>query len=40
MPLPGFPIRDNKPGDEKHAREYDPATGDWSKPVVPDPDEK
>lgn len=40
MPLPGnFPIRDNRPGDERHAREYDPATGDWSTPVpIPEPD--
>lgn len=40
MPLPGFPIRDNRPGDETHAREYDPSAGGWTKPVQPTPEKK
>lgn len=41
-PLPGhFPIRDNRPGDESHAREFDEETGGWTKPVpVPESDTK
>lgn len=34
MPLPSMPIRDNRPGDEPHAREYDPATGGWTHPIT------
>lgn len=39
-PLPGhFPIRDNRPGDEPHAREYDPDAGGWTRPVEhPEPE--
>jgi hypothetical protein len=33
-----MPIRDNRDGDDPHAREYDPATGGWTKPVEPAPD--
>jgi hypothetical protein len=35
MPLPQMPIRDNQPGDEQHAREYDERTGGWTRPVPP-----
>ncbi|MEC3995011.1 hypothetical protein VSR01_16320 [Actinacidiphila sp. DG2A-62] len=34
MPLPSMPIRDNRPGDEPHAREYDPNTGGWTRPAT------
>jgi hypothetical protein len=40
MPLPaGFPIRDNRPGDDTHARDYDPNSGSWSRPATPAPAE-
>lgn len=32
--MTAMPIRDNRPGDDDHAREYDPATGGWTKPVA------
>lgn len=35
-----MPIRDNQPGDDPHAREYDEATGGWTKPVQPDPERR
>lgn len=36
--MTAMPIRDNQPGDDdEHAREYDAATGGWTKPVQPQP---
>jgi hypothetical protein len=32
-----MPIRDNRPGDDEHAREYDTAAGGWTKPPAPQP---
>lgn len=40
MPLPGFPIRDNRPGDDEHARDYDPNAGGWTQPAPPPAPEK
>jgi hypothetical protein len=34
MALPSMPTRDPRPGDEPHAREFDPATGGWTRPVA------
>lgn len=34
MALPSMPTRDPRPGDDPHAREYDPATGGWTRPIT------
>jgi hypothetical protein len=34
--MTAMPIRDNRPGDQDHAREYDEKTGGWTKPVAPE----
>lgn len=38
--MTAMPIRDNRPGDEEHAREYDEESGGWTRPApAPEPDQ-